>query len=287
LADKPVDELYSVLGRIRQGKTERYRALAQHLDRSGELFVPAPGTRGMVMIVFTLAGHHLVVKVIRDRFAPPKKMTRERVVERYRLVARHDRVGRMIDTQAFRNLAFERAAFTPAVIDELAGEASASVRIEGGRVIFEHVYMERRVRPLNLYLPEVSPRRARDAVIDYGQAIREMALVNIFPGDMLLKNFGVTRHGRVVFYDFDEVALLTDCCFRALPRAPDDELELAPEVWFRVSENDVFPEQFRHFLGLAPDLLAVFLEHHADLLEPAFWRQAQALHAAAEDDQPR
>ncbi len=275
LPDKPVDELYSVLGRIRQGKTERFRYLARHLRRSSDRFEHAPGDRGMVMIVFTLPSYHLVFKVIRDRFGHSKTVTRQDVIERYRLVSRHDRAGRLIDTQAFRLLEFPRERFAPALLDELLAEGSRSVRLEGDRVVLDLVYMERKLRPLNLYLREAAGVRVEAAVRDYGQAIKDLAAINIFPGDMLLKNFGVTRHGRVIFYDFDEIALLTDCNFRTLPRARDDDVALSDETWFEVGPQDVFPEQFGHFLGMDEGLKRHFLDSHADLLTPHFWREYQ------------
>ncbi|MCA8967008.1 MAG: bifunctional isocitrate dehydrogenase kinase/phosphatase, partial [Planctomycetes bacterium] len=129
--------------------------------------------------------------------------------------------------------------------------------------------------PLDLFLPTATPTRAEHAVIDYGQAIKEMAAINIFPGDMMLKNFGITRHDRVIFYDFDEVTLLTDCRFRRVPPARDDFLELSDQTWFPVAENDVFPEQFGAFLGLDHRLRDVFMAHHGDLLTLEFWERAQ------------
>ena len=181
----------------------------------------------------------------------------------------------MIDVAAFRHLAFTVDDFAEEVLEELRREAARTVRIEGRRVIFDHLYMERRVQPLDLFLPQAAPARAERAVVDYGLAIKDMAAINIFPGDMMLKNFGITRHDRVIFYDFDEVTLLTDCRFRALPAARDDFLELSDQTWFQVGENDVFPEQFGAFLGLEPRLREVFMAHHADLLTLDYWREAQ------------
>jgi len=281
LPDKPVDELYSVLGRIRQGKTERFRYLARHLKRSKDRFVHAPGDKGMVMLVFTLPSYHLVFKVIRDRFGSSKTVTRQDVIDRYRLVSRHDRAGRLIDTQAFRLLEFPRDRFEPVLLDELLTEGSRSVRLEGDRVVLDLVYMERKLRPLNLYLHEAAGVRVEAAVRDYGQAIKDLAAINIFPGDMLLKNFGVTRHGRVIFYDFDEIALLTDCNFRTLPKARDDEAVLMDETWFEVGPRDVFPEQFEHFLGMNEGLKRHFIDVHGDLLAPRYWRECQARAAGA------
>ena len=103
-----------------------------------------------------------------------------------------------------------------------------------------------------------------------------MARSNIFPGDMLLKNFGVTRHGRVVFYDYDELCLLEECNFRRLPPRERYEEELAPEPWFHVNPNDIFPEEFAHFLGLSGALRGEFESCHADLYSADYWRDQQA-----------
>jgi isocitrate dehydrogenase kinase/phosphatase len=272
---KPLDELYTVLGRVRQGKTERYRELARRLKRSQDVFCHAPGDKGMVMLVFTLPSHHLVFKVIRDRFGYSKTVTRQQVLDSYRLVSRHDRVGRLIDTQAYRNIELPIDRFSEDLLEELVEGASRTTRIAGDRLIIDLVYMERKLRPLNLYLTEASRVRAEAAVMDYGQAIKELSMTNIFPGDMLLKNFGVTRHGRVIFYDFDEIRLMNQCCFRELPAARSDDQELSSEPWFYVADNDVFPEQFEHFLGMSDGLKALFMEHHGDLLSAAYWRGVQ------------
>ncbi len=273
---KPVDELYTVLGRAKQGKTERYFALRRHLDSSIDAFVHAPGERGLVMIVFTLPSHDLVFKVIRDRFGAPKHATREEVMERYRFVFRHDRAGRMVDAQEFRRLTLPLARFMPALVDELLRGASHSCRVEGDELIIEHCYIERRLRPLNLFLREAEPAAAEAAVVDYGHALRDLATTNIFPGDLLLKNFGVTRHGRVIFYDYDEVSLLGECEFRDLPTARSDEEETAAEPWFYVGPRDVFPEQWLPFLAMPGSLREVFLARHAELLTARWWRARQA-----------
>jgi isocitrate dehydrogenase kinase/phosphatase len=272
---KPVDELYTVLGRAKQGKTERYFALRRHLDSSIDAFVHAPGERGLVMIVFTLPSHDLVFKVIRDRFGAPKHTTRAEVMERYRFVFRHDRAGRMVDAQEFRRLSLPRARFMPALADELLREASESCRAEGDELVIEHCYIERRLRPLNLFLREAEPAAAEAAIVDYGNALRDLAGTNIFAGDLLLKNFGVTRHGRVIFYDYDEVALLGECEFRELPVARSDEEETAAEPWFYVGPRDVFPEQWLPFLAMPPALREVFLARHGELLTAPWWRARQ------------
>jgi isocitrate dehydrogenase kinase/phosphatase len=277
---KAIDELYTVLGRAKQGKTERYRNLIRHLHSSDDRFVYAEGERGMVMIVFTLQSWDIVFKVIRDRFAYPKTTSRKEVMDKYQFVFKHDRAGRLVDAQEFRRLTFPAARFAAALLEELLSEAGSVCRLEGTDLVLEHCYLERRLKPLNLYLREAEPPAARRAIRDYGQAIRDLALSNVFPGDLLLKNFGVSRHGRVIFYDYDELCLLTDCSFRDLPQARDDEDELRAEPWFYVGPSDVFPEQFLEFLGLRGGLREEFLAHHADLLKAAYWRGLRECHVA-------
>jgi len=276
MPSKRLAELYTALGHNRHGKTELYRELAQHLRDSEARFEPAPGERGMVMAVFALPSLDLIFKVIRDGFPEPKAITREGVMAKYELVFRHDRAGRLVDAQEFQHLRFGRARFSETVLDELLATAAGSVRADEEYVDIRHVYVERRLKPLNLYVAEASPGEARAAVIDYGQAIRDLAATNIFPGDVLLKNFGVTRHGRVVFYDYDELARVTDCRFRRLPVPRDDDEERAAEPWFYVGPNDVFPEEFAPFLGLRPALLSAFREAHGELLTPEYWQRLQA-----------
>src|ERR1700722_14673688 len=269
---KSIDELYTVLGRAKQGKTERYFALQRHLDKSIDSFVYAPGERGLVMIVFTLPSHDLVFKVIRDRFGAPKTSTREDVIERYQFVFRHDRAGRLVDAQEFKRLRLPRARFMPSLADELLNEAGESCRVEGEDLIVEHCYIERRLRPLNLFLREAEPAAAEAAIIDYGNALRDLAASNVFPGDLLLKNFGVTSHGRVIFYDYDEICLVSDCVFRDLPKPSCEEEETSAEPWFHCGPRDVFPEQWLPFLCIPPTLCEVFKQRHADLLAAEWWR---------------
>jgi isocitrate dehydrogenase kinase/phosphatase len=269
---KPVDELYTVLGRAKQGKTERYFALQRHLDKSIDSFVHAPGDRGLVMIVFTLPSHDLVFKVIRDRFGAPKATTRAEVIERYQFVFQHDRAGRLVDAQEFKRLRLPKSRFMPALVDELLQEARESCRIEGEDLIVEHCYIERRLRPLNLFLREAEPAAAESAIVDYGNALRDLAASNVFPGDLLLKNFGVTNHGRVIFYDYDELCLVSDCVFRDLPRARNEEEETSGEPWFHCGPRDVFPEQWLPFLSIPDALSEVFIREHECLLTAAWWR---------------
>ena len=278
---KPIDELYTVLGRAKQGKTERYFSLQRHLGTSIDSFVHAPGERGLVMIVFTLPSHDLVFKVIRDRFGAPKTNTKADVIERYQFVFRHDRAGRLVDAQEFKRLRLPRTRFMPDLADELLHQASESCRIEGEDLIVEHCYIERRLRPLNLFLREADPAAAEAAIIDYGNALRDLAASNVFPGDLLLKNFGVTSHGRVIFYDYDELCLLSDCVFRDLPQPRCEEEETSAEPWFHCGSNDVFPEQWLQFLSIPQALREVFLRHHAELLTAAWWRAQSSLAAEA------
>jgi isocitrate dehydrogenase kinase/phosphatase len=277
LPDKPVDELYTVLGRAKQGKTERYRAFFRHLDfHQDEPLVEADGQRGLVMLVFTLPSYPLVFKLIRDRFAPSKKFGRRQVIDRYRLVFRHDRVGRLIDAQEFRYLRFPISQFSAQLLEQLKAECDRSIQVDRHSVVIQHCYVERRLRPLDLYLAEVEEPDASRAVMDYGQAIKDLARSNIFAGDLLPKNFGVTRSGRVIFYDYDELRLLIDCRFRRLPPSRDDLMEFSDEPWFNVEGDDVFPEQFPRFMGLSKPHLDLIEQVHGELFQPAWWQEIQA-----------
>lgn len=279
---KAVAELYNAVGCNKHGKTELYRSILRHLETTDDRFEIAPGQRGMVMSVFTLPKLDVVFKVIKDRFDYPKTVTHEEVRGKYSLVFRHDRAGRLVDAQEFEHLEFDAARFSPAVRHELESVATETVQFRGDTVVIGHLYTERRLRPLDMYLGEADDRAAHRAVIEYGQVLRDLAATNIFPGDMLLKNFGVTRHGRLIFYDYDELCLLTDCNFRTLPQAKSDLEETASEPWYYVGERDIFPEEFRSFLGLRRELLATFLKHHEELLRVDFWHRMQDLHHRGE-----
>lgn len=272
LPKKPLSELFAVLGRIKQGKTERYRELMLHLQRSQDQFQHAAGERGLVMVCFTLPSLDVVFKLIRDRFPPVKNVVRQDVLDKYRFVFRHDRAGRLVDAQEFKRVRLPRARFSEALLEELATETAETVHSDGDDLIFDHMYIERRMTPLNLYVREAAPQLAERAVVDYGQAIRDLAYSNIFAGDLLLKNFGVTRHGRVIFYDYDELCPVTDCRFRDVPEATNDEDEMRSEAWYHVNDNDVFPETFINFLAFDEGQKAAFLRTHGDLLTADFWR---------------
>jgi isocitrate dehydrogenase kinase/phosphatase len=275
LPRKPVSELYTVLGRAKQGKTERYRELFRHLQQSTDQFVHAPGEKGLVMVCFTLPSFDVVFKLVRDKFPPSKNTTRLEIMAKYEMVFKHDRGGRLIDAQEFKRLKFPKARFAPELLAELLSETESSVHVEGDELLFDHMYIERRMTPLNLYIRTAALADAERAVLDYGQCIRDLAVTNIFAGDLLLKNFGVTRHGRVIFYDYDELCPVTDCRFREIPEASNDEDEMRSESWFYVAENDVFPETFIQFLGFEQHLKEAFLHSHAEIFTAEWWRGIQ------------
>ncbi|MBL8262907.1 MAG: bifunctional isocitrate dehydrogenase kinase/phosphatase [Xanthomonadaceae bacterium] len=283
LPRKPVDELFTVVGRIKQGKTERYRQVFRHLaEHPHEEMVLADGERGMVMAVFTPRGYPVVFKLIRDRFAYPKDTVRAEVEEKYRLVFRRDRVGRLVDAQEFRRLRFPREQFSAEALHELLGECAQTVQVEGEEVLIRHCYVERRLRPLDLHVRESRLPLAERAVLDYGQAIKDLARSNIFPGDLLLKNFGVTRHGRVLFYDYDELCLVEECRFRAVPPMRDEDETRPLDEWLYAGADDVFPELFPQFLGIAATLRERLKAVHGEIFDPAWWRDVQSRLAAGE-----
>jgi isocitrate dehydrogenase kinase/phosphatase len=272
---KQVNELYTSIGYNKHGKTELYRGLLHHLEEPDARFAFVEGDEGMVMAVFTLPSFNVVFKVIKDSFGAPKNTTRRAVMEKYHFVFVRDRVGRLADAQEFEHLEFPRRCFPDDLLAYLLGVASGTVRVEGDRVVVRHLYTERRVTPLNLFLHDADEAAAREAVIDYGNAIKDLAGADIFTGDMLAKNFGVTRNGRVICYDYDELCLLSECRFRRIPAAVSMEEEFAAEPWFYVGEQDVFPEEFKAFLVPPGRLRDAFLESHGDLLDVGFWQGVQ------------
>jgi isocitrate dehydrogenase kinase/phosphatase len=279
MPNKPRSELYTMLGLGKQGKTMFFRDLIFHLHHSADQFVVAPGIRGLVMMVFTLPSYPYVFKVIKDVFGSSKEVDHETVRRKYQLVKQVDRVGRMADTLEFSKVALPRHRFSPELIDELYKEVPSLIEEDGDDLIIKHLYIERRMEPLNMYLEKAEKAGRTDmvdhAVEEYGNAIRELAIANIFPGDMLWKNFGVTRYGRVVFYDYDEIEHMTDCKFRRIPPPPDFETEMSGEVWYSVSRLDVFPEEFETFLLVSKRIRDAFMHHHADLFDVEFWQSAQ------------
>ncbi len=293
---KPRAELYMAVGLAKQGKTLFYRDLHYHLRHSTDKFVVAPGIKGMVMLVFTLPSFPYVFKLIRDRFAPPKDTDPQQVKDKYLMVKLHDRVGRMADTLEYSLVALPLERFDPELLEELKRECGSSIEFDdngsaaqddarqGGQIVIGHAYIERRMQPLNLYVEQLKrdgeEARLREALREYGNAIKELAGAGIFPGDMLLKNFGVTRHERVVFYDYDEIQPMAEMTFRHIPPPKSYDEELAAEPYWNVGPTDVFPEQFKTFLVGDPRWREVFLEYHRDLLEPAFWQEKQRQLAA-------
>jgi isocitrate dehydrogenase kinase/phosphatase len=286
---KPRAELYMAVGLAKQGKTLFYRDLHYHLKHSTDRFVVAPGIKGLVMLVFTLPSFPYVFKVIRDRFAPPKDIDHQTVKDRYLMVKLHDRVGRMADTLEYSLVALPLERFDPALLEELKRECESIVELDGDELVIGHVYIERRMRPLNIHVEELKRDgdevRLRQVLHEYGNAIKELAGAGIFPGDMLLKNFGVTRHERVVFYDYDEIQPMTEVTFRPIPPAASYDDEVAAEPYWSMGANDVFPEQFEPFLVSDPDARAMFYEVHRDLLDPQFWaRKQERVRAGQQED---
>jgi isocitrate dehydrogenase kinase/phosphatase len=272
---KPISEIYSAMGYNKHGKTYYHRCAFRHMQSTSDKFIIAPGIKGMVMAVFTMESYDFVFKIIKDRFTPPKEMTRQQVMDKYSLVKRWDRAGRMADTQEFKNLAFARDRFSDELMAELHKVAPSMIEEHGKALVIKHVYVERRMTPLNLYLQDATDEQVIAVMDEYGNAIKQLAAANIFPGDMLLKNFGVTRHGRVVFYDYDEIVPLTDCNFRKIPEPRTEAEEFASKPWYTVGPNDIFPEEFRLFFSGNQRARKVFDEMHSDIYEAEFWKDLQ------------
>ncbi len=272
---KSLTELYNCIGFVKHGKTILYRDFKNYIQRSEEKFIIAPGIKGMVMSVFTAPDYNMVFKIIKDKFAPPKNMTQADVREKYHLVSVHDRVGRMADTHTFENFKFPLDRFSDELIEELKTHAASKIKIYDNILEIKHLYIEKKMIPLNMYLEYATPEQAREAINEYGKAIKQLAAVNIFPGDMLLKNFGVTPLKRVVFYDYDEIGFLTDYNFRIMPEPRDEWEEMSSGAWFSVGANDIFPEEFPRFLIGNSAIRTMFYELHGDLFGVKFWREMQ------------
>lgn len=275
LPERNRSELYSAIGFHKQGKSDFYRHFLHHLRHSSDKFIVAPGIRGMVMAVFTLPSYRYVFKIIKDKFAPQKEFTRKQVEEKYQLVKRHDRVGRMADMLEYSNVALPVDRFGPELLEEIKKTCASSITFENGNIIFKHIYLERRMMPLNIFMEKATEEELEHVIKDYGNAIKQLAAANIFPGDFLYKNFGLTQLGRVVFYDYDEITYMTECNFRKIPppRYPEDMF--SPEPWYSVGPNDVFPEEFSTFLLTNPKVRKIFMHHHKDLLDAEYWKQKQ------------
>tara|TARA_R110000744_G_scaffold51347_4_gene110597 strand:+ start:1478 stop:3235 length:1758 start_codon:yes stop_codon:yes gene_type:complete len=268
-------DLYSAIGFHKQGKTQFYRDFLNHLDNSDDKLVLAPGIKGMVMSVFMLPSYPYVFKIIKDKFSPSKNMTRADVKGKYRLVKLHDRVGRMADTMEYSEVAFPKQRFSTELLEELNTVAPSLLRYENDLVIIKHMYIERKMTPLNLFLATANDEEVDDAMYGYGKAIKQLIAADIFPGDMLLKNFGVTRHGRVIFYDYDEITYMNEVNFRIKPEAVTEEQIYAAEPWYSVAPGDVFPEEIATFALANNRYRQAFLRHHANLLEAKYWQDCQ------------
>ena len=277
LPHKPRAELYNMIGLQKHGKNLFYRDFQHHLMHSTDQFRIAPGIRGLVMLVFDLPSYPYVFKLIKDYFPPPKETSRDQIMAKYQLVKQHDRVGRMADSLEFSNVAFPLNRFTPQLLAELEEHCSSLLEFnekEGmdSELVIKHLYIERRMTPLNIRLQEGSPAEIEDGVIQYGEAIKNLIAANIFPGDLLYKNFGVTRYGRVAFYDYDEIEYLTDCEIREVPAPRNEDDEMASEPWYRIGPKDIFPETYKTFLLGNDQIRDLLLKHHADLFQPAMWQ---------------
>lgn len=273
---KSVVDLYAMLGLQKQAKTIFYRELQHHLRHSRDTFQVAPGVRGMVMLVFTMPSMPFVFKLIKDRFDPPKTTSRQEVMEKYQLVKNHDRVGRLADTLEYSNVAIPLDRIDPTLLEQLQSEAAGSIEIDGDVLVIRHIYIERRMAPLDTYLAHASRSERRHAIRDYGNSIRDLAGANIFPGDMLKKNFGVTRHDRVVFYDYDEICYITECNFRKVPPPRDYNDMISDTPWYSVKDNDVFPETFGPFFFADPEDMKLFKQDHAELMTAEWWKKVKA-----------
>lgn len=275
---KNMSELYASIGYNRHSKTVLLKELYRHLEYSDDQFVPAPGIKGMVMVVFTLPGFNIVFKLIRDKFGPTKNFGRQHVIDCYRLVFMHDRVGRLADALEYEYLQFDKNRFSEEALHELLVECSETCYVDGDKLVVKHLFTERKLVPLNIYLEMVDEEVGKEAVIDYGNAVKELAAANIFPGDLLLKNFGVTRHGRVIFYDYDELCFLDQINFRIIPPPRNPEQMYSGEPWYTAAENDVFPEEFGAFMVPRGPLKDTFMQYHSDLFDVKFWKNMQEIH---------
>nr|CAA6825319.1 MAG: Isocitrate dehydrogenase phosphatase (EC /kinase (EC [uncultured Thiotrichaceae bacterium] len=275
LPERNRSELYSAIGFHKQGKSDFYRHFLHHLRHSNDKFIVAPGIRGMVMAVFTLPSYRYVFKIIKDKFAPQKNFTRKQVEEKYQLVKRHDRVGRMADMLEYSNVALPVDRFRPELLEEIKKTCASSIFFEKDNIVFKHIYLERRMTPLNMFMEKATNEELEHVIKDYGNAIKQLAAANIFPGDFLYKNFGLTQLGRVVFYDYDEITYMTECNFRKIPAPRYPEDIFSSEPWYSVGPHDVFPEEFATFLLTNPKVRKIFMKYHKDLLDAEYWKAKQ------------
>lgn len=272
---KKIHELYNAIGFNKHGKTLFYRDFLHHLESSTDEFTLAPGIKGMVMTVFTLPSLNIVFKLIKDHFEPPKNMTRQEVKEKYKLVSQHDRVGRMADTHEFEYFKIPLNRISTELMKELRNTTNSLLQVSGDQLIIKHLYTERKMIPLNIFLETCTEEEGKRAVEDYGRAIFQLAQANVFPGDMMTKNFGLTRQKRVIFYDYDEIEFLVDMNFREKPKPETYTQIYASEPWYEIQKNDVFPEDFRRWMIGRMDLKPHFQDYHKNLFDPNYWRAIQ------------
>jgi isocitrate dehydrogenase kinase/phosphatase len=161
------------------------------------------------------------------------------------------------------------------LLNELKKKAGLNLEIENDLLIVKHMYIENKMTPLNIYLETADKNQQTHIINDYGKAIDELINSNIFPGDMLTKNFGVTRNNRVVFYDYDEITLMSTPVFKKIPKSRTYEEEMASEPWYYVGPNDVFPEEFQYFMLPSKHMKETFNTHYQKLLDAEYWGSIQ------------
>ena len=92
----------------------------------------------------------------------------------------------------------------------------------------------------------------------------------------------MTRHGRVVFYDYDELTEIGKCNFREMPEPATIDEAMSDTPWFPLGPDDVFPDEFPSFLGLTGPLKEAFVENHSELFDASWWQETQRLVASGE-----
>jgi len=260
------------------------------------------------MIVFTLRGLHFVLKVVRDISDKSIWSRRREVLELHRQVHERDRAGRMLDPWIFSNLWFRKSDFDGELLQKLIEKAPESVRVIESEVILGHAIIMREVTPLDVFFERTAdPELRKRTIVDYGQCIKDLAAAGVWAGQYKIANFGTTRSGRVVLYDYDQMEDLADKNFRIIPRDPKEEEErqrkelgLPPivktleeeltEIYdymyskseefegprFAVDEDrDVFPEKFEMGWAIPSDLMETFKAEHGELLAPKWWASIQ------------
>ena len=285
LPNKRIDELYFMIGLTKHGKTEFYRDLHRYIHVSKEKFVIAKGLEGSIMTGFTLPHFNFVFKVIKDypcylrsSNITTKRVSREHVIHCYQCVCNRDRVGRMVDTQEFENMKFKRKRFSSKLLHEFKIAAKDTVTINDDYVIIKHLYLQRKVIPLPLYLEiERDPEVIREVIIDYGYFLQEIAAVGVFPADLFnIWNCGVTSRRRIVLFDYDDIESLLDINFREKPLPHNQIDELIPDEDRIVAySNDFFMDEMKTFMGIPKSLQGVFNQIHGDLFKVDFWHKMQ------------